>query len=311
MLCGLFVCCLLSGCTQSLSAEEKAQVLALRTELEATQQEVTAADVQNAQYSGGLVKALIALRLEVLKTNKALIQQRIHAIESGAKVTVETVATKANPDRAKQLEDELTRQEVKVAEAEAKASLYSGGLVAAMAVMGAATERNSLAMLRQQYLVAKHGLASPQQGAPSPSVPTHAANAPPPATAAAGSADQELRKQILQPTLLRKQYANQDYQDYVLFDIAFDSKGLDRPARAIKGTLIFTDLFGEQKFALRWTIDKPVAPGTVYTETGSGFEYNKFTDAHQWVRSTEKDNMKVKFRVDSILYQDGTSRSFD
>ncbi len=314
MLCALCVFCFLSGCTRSLTPEEQAQVQALRTELEATKKEVSAAEVQNAQYSGGLVKALITLRLEILKTNEALIQQRIHAIESGSKVTIETVATKADPKRAKMLEEEMTRQELKVSEAEAKASLYSGGLVGAMAVMGAATERNSLAMLRQQYLIAKHGLAPAQQGASAPNSPSQASESAPKAEApetATGSADRDLREQVLDVTLLRKQYAKQDYQDYVFFDIAFNPKGLDKPARAIKGVLIFTDLFGEQKFALKWTIEKPVIPGAVYTEKGSGFEYNQFTDSHQWVRSTEKDNMKVKFRVDSILYQDGTSRSFD
>ncbi len=171
ILCAICLCCFLSACTQSLTPEEQAQVNALRTELEATKKEVTAAELQNSQYSGGLVKTLIAIRLEVLKTNEALIQQRIHAIESGTKVSIETVATKIDPERAKQLEEELARQELKVSEAEAKARLYSGGLVGAMAVMGATTERNSLALLRQQYLIAKHGLASPQKGAPVPDAP--------------------------------------------------------------------------------------------------------------------------------------------
>lgn len=304
---------LLAACTRSLSLEEQAQVQALRTQLEATKTEVIAAEVQNAQYASGLVKALISLRLEILKTNEALIQQRIHAIESGSKVTVETVATNADPERAKQLEAELTKQELKVSEAEVKASLYSSGLVGAMAVIGAATERNSLAMLRQQYLIAKHGLASPQQG-PATSTPAQASESVS-GDIAAGStsydADVELREQILDVTLLQKQYAKQDYQDYVFFDVAFNAKGLDKPARAIKGVLRFTDLFGEQEFALKWTIEKPIAPGTTYTEKGSGFEYNQFTDSHQWVRNTDKENMKVKFRVNNILYQDGTTRTFD
>lgn len=314
VLCIICASVFLGACTRSLSPEEQAQVQALRTELEATKKEVAATEVQNTQYSGGLIKALMALRLETLKTNEALIQQRIHAIESGAKVTIETVVSKADPERAKQLEVELTKQDLKVSEAEAKASAYSGGLVGAMAMMGVATERNSLAMLRQQYLIAKHGLASPQQGAATPMTAaqetkaalTEVATAP-----VAGAFDEVLREQILNVTLLRKQYAKQDYQDYVFFDVAFNAKGLDKPARAIKGLLRFTDLFGEQKFGLKWTIEKPIAPGATYTEKGSGFKYNQFTDSHQWVRSTEKENMKVKFRVDSILYEDGTTRNFD
>lgn len=253
------------------------------------------------------------LRLEVLKTNEALIQQRIHALESGAKIAIETIATKADPERAKLLEAELTKQEQKVAEAEAKASLYSGGLIGAMAMMGAATETNSLAMLRQQYLVAKYGLASPQHPPGSPASAAHIAKAPTASEVkpAAKDSAEELREQILEATLLRKQNTKQNYQDYIFLDVAFNAKGLDKPARAIKGLLSFTDLFGEQKFGLKWTIDKPLAPSTTYIEKGSGFEYNQFTDSHQWVRSTALENMKVKFRVDSILYEDGTTRNFD
>jgi hypothetical protein len=136
--------------------------------------------------------------------------------------------------------------------------------------------------------------------------PTKTVSAP-----VAGDSREELREQILDVTLLRKHFAKQDYQDYVFFDVAFSAKGLDKPARAIKGLLRFTDLFGEQKFGLKWTIEKPIAPGAIYTEKGSGFKYNQFIDSHQWVQSTEKENMKVKFRVDSILYEDGTTRTFD
>lgn len=313
-LCVVFASVLLMSCTKSLTPEEQAQVQALHTELEATKKEVAAAEAQNSQYSSGLVKVLVTLRLELLKTNEALIQQRIHAIESGAKVTVETVATNPAPERAKELEAELTKQQVKVTEAEANASLYSGGLVGAMAMMGAATEQNTLAMLRQQYLVAKYGLAAlPQEGSVASTesaaqlTETSSSAAPP----AADDDDQKLREEILDATLLRKHYAKQDYQDYVFLDVAFNAKGLDKPARAIKGVLWFTDLFGERKLALKWTIEEPIVPGITYTEEGGGFKYNQFTDSHHWVRNTAKENMKVVFRVDNILYEDGGYRSFD
>lgn len=304
---------LLSACSKSLSPEEQAKVSALSTELESTKKEITAVDAQKAQYGAGLIKTLMDVRLEVLKTNEALIQQRIHAIETGAKVSTATVATDINPERAKQLEEALAQQEIKASEAEAKANLTSGGLIGVMAVMSAATERNSVAMLRQQYLISKFGLAPVQISASAAgsgaSASANSGIAPP--RLSPESTDRDVRDQVLVPTVLRKWYAKQDYEDYVFFDIAFDPSGLDKPTRAIKGALIFTDLFGEQKFAVRWTIDKPIALGSVHTEKGSGFKYNQFTDAHQWIRNTDKENMKVKFRVESIIYQDGTSREFE
>ena len=89
MLRKLFFCILcvavLGSCTNGISPEQQAQVQSLRAELDITKQEIAAATSKYVQYSGGAIKALTAMRLEILKTNEALIQQRIQAIESGAK----------------------------------------------------------------------------------------------------------------------------------------------------------------------------------------------------------------------------------
>lgn len=308
----LGICCmlLLGACSRGLSPEEQAQVQMLRSELDATKKEVVAATNKDAQYSGGVIKAFTTLRVEILKTNEALLQQRIQAIESGAKITIQPSVTAPDPGRAKALEEDLAKQEKKLEDSLSRAQA-SGGLIGAMAHMAAATEANTLSLLRQQYLVAKYGLASPNLGV---NVATPSSPDEPPSAAAPKTnevdIDEQQRSQIVTSTLLRKQYAKQDYQDFIWFDLKFDAVGLDKPARAIKGRLVLTDLFGEQKFAIRWTVDRNVAPGASFTEKGTGFEFNQFTDSHQWVRSTDFQNMKAKFLVDSILYEDGSLREF-
>jgi hypothetical protein len=311
---------LLMGCAKKLSPEQQAQADALRGELAVVTKEVTDAAASSEQYSGGFLKLLTTMRLEILRTNQALIQQRIHAIESGTPVTVATTVTNPDQSLAKSLADEIMKQTITTEDADRKAAGYTGGLLGMMALMNAATERNTLAMLRQRFLVAKYGLAALPAVSPPKEDLTSSASAAeahpkiaaiPEEPPAAKDPEIQLREQILDPILLGKKFTKQNYQDYIFFDIKFDPKGLDRPARAIKGLLRFTDLFDEQKFALRWTIEKPIVPGTAYTEKGSGFEYNQFADDHQWILTTEKENMKVKFRVDSILYEDGTKRTFD
>ena len=176
--------------------------------------------------------------------------------------------------------------------------------------MTAATEINSLAMLRQQYLIAQYGLAPLNLNLNVSNTPSRDAQAPiAPKSHDEAKVDEQLKFQIVTPTLLQKQYAKQDYQDYIWLDIKFDVSGLDKPARAVKGVLIFTDLFDEEKFGLRWTIDKTITPGGSYTEKGSGFEFNQFNDAHKWVRATDVKNMKIKFRITDILYEDGSTRT--
>lgn len=311
MIVGVFFILFVSACSVGLSPEEQAQLQALKTDLEATKHEISTAEKKSDQFSGGAIKVLASLRTEILKTNEALIQQRIHAIESGAKITIQVSATSPDLDRAAILESELLKQEQKLEEALNKASSYSGGLVGAMAKMAVATEENTLALLRQQYLVAKHGLTSF-----SPSITVSAES---PSGSFENIADvskndisteKTLKFEIIEATLLRKHFDKQKYEEFISFDIKFDAIGLDKPARAIKGAFILTDLFNEEKFAIGWTIDTPISPSDSYTEKGSGFKYNQFRDTHQWVLTTEPSNMKVKFRVDSILYEDGTTREF-
>lgn len=307
----LFLVLALGACSKSLSPEEKAQVAALNQELTSTNDALAAAKATDAKYSGGAVKAFTTLRVEILETNKELINQRIAAIESGAPVTVKVNATKPDPERAKLLAAEIATQEKKAAEAQRKADASSGGLVGAMAQMASATEQNTLALLREQYLISKYGLA-PINIAPHASEGAGADNQMAQGSSAASSSSDKnkIQFEIIQPTILSKRFAKQDYQDYIWFNIEFNAKGLDKPTRAIKGALILTDLFGEPKFALNWTIDKPLSPGGTYTEKGSGFKYNQFVDSHQWVLATDLKDMKAKFRVDSILYEDGTRRDF-
>lgn len=156
----------LTGCAgRELTPAEQRQVAELREEMGDLDAEIASAQEEDRKYRGGLIKALVAIRLETLKTTRALVQQRIHAIDSGAPVKLETVVAKEDPERAKQLSEEIIAQTAEVRAARAEAALYSGGLVGAMKASTVATQEHTLAMLRQQYVLAKYGLALPGLGA--------------------------------------------------------------------------------------------------------------------------------------------------
>lgn len=303
----------LVACSKQLSQEEVALVKQLTSENAELQKDIAVGEVETAKYPGGLLGLLIKSRLEIQKTNSALLQQRIHAIESGAKLKVEVHASSADPEKAKALSEEIKKQEASIVKAEATAA-QSGGLIGVMNEMALSTEKNTLAMLKQQYLIQKFGLAAPSLKAAELKAVTDAPSpprTPQPMPNASDKPAQSVKEQILVPTLLRKRLVKQDYRDFMSLELAFDPKGLDKPTRALKGVLKFTDLFGEQKFGLKWTIDTPITPGTPFTETGSGFDFNKFNDGQQWVQSTAIENMKIIFQVESIIYQDGSTREID
>ena len=112
------------------------------------------------------MKSLIAVRLEVVKTNAARIEQRVHALEGGARQNLVVNSSKPDQARADELLAEIEAQQKKVAEARREADRYSGGLVKALSESTAATATNSLAMLEQQYFIAKYGLAMPTMPQP-------------------------------------------------------------------------------------------------------------------------------------------------
>lgn len=147
------------GCGQKeLSPLEIEQVSSLKTELAATEQSLSSAKVDQEKYTGGLIKSLIHARAEVLETNKALLQQRINAIESGAKVDIVIQGVQENPELAKQLELEIAKAEEEIKAEKKEAEQYSGGLILSMKLATIATQEQTLAMLQQKYLSAKYGL---------------------------------------------------------------------------------------------------------------------------------------------------------
>lgn len=150
---------LLQGCGErDLSPEQKAYVATLEAELANTKSEVDASSKASSAYAGGLIKSLMDARLEILKTNQALLEQRILSVRSGGGTKIETTTTKPDEQLAAQLAAEMVQLKSSVQTAQAEAARYSGGLVQAMKLATVATQEQSLAMLEQRYLVAKYGL---------------------------------------------------------------------------------------------------------------------------------------------------------
>ncbi|CUA82374.1 hypothetical protein [Pseudidiomarina woesei] len=158
-----FIILVLSGCLgeRELTPEELQLVAQLKTELTSTNKDIEDAKVENNKYGGGLIKTLIALKLEILQTNKALIEQRIYAIESGAPITISVAAYQPDLARAEELEQEITNLQQEITLARNDAARYSGGLVLALKMSGIATQEQTLATLKLHLLSAKYGLRLP------------------------------------------------------------------------------------------------------------------------------------------------------
>jgi hypothetical protein len=279
----------------------------LQVDLAAVIQEIKDAQAKDAQYEGGLIKSLIEARIEILRTTKALLEQRILTIETRTPTTVQVPITKPDPERAAQLDAEIQAKQRDLDNAKAEAAKYSGGLVKAMKLSSVATIEQTLALLSQEYLRSKYGLAllPPTTKQDKSGVSSHSAQG------AAQVADTAVpARTIVIPDVSNLRYEKEKYEEFMLFDVLWVPQHLTKPTRSIKGALLFEDLFGDVRFGLNVTIDQSIEPGQSVPQKGIGFRYNHLIDKEVWMRTTDLKDMKVEFQVKSILYMDGTREDF-
>ncbi|WP_334612008.1 hypothetical protein [Escherichia coli] len=150
---------LLTGCgPRELTSEQKEQVESLKKELAQVESQISSSRTELKKYSSGIIANLIYSKTEILEANKLLIQQRINAIESGAKITESVPATQPNPELAASIKNEIDKLNGEISSAKQDASKYNGGLVLSLKLSSIAMQEQTLAMLDQKYLSAKYGL---------------------------------------------------------------------------------------------------------------------------------------------------------
>ena len=163
------------------------QDASLSAELADIERQMTEIEAQAARYDSGMILTLIDARKEALLLARTLIENRINA-EAGA-ATVEVTVPTVQPDEAlaEQILGGMAAVQQRIEEAE-RETATAGGLIQALTLSRAETERLTLAQLQMGYLQAKYGIAfpvmlpRPSETAPSISSATDAETPPEDAT---------------------------------------------------------------------------------------------------------------------------------
>jgi hypothetical protein len=154
-----------------------AQTVSLSAELADIERQLTEIETQAARYDGGMILTLIDARREALLLARTLVENRINAEAGAATIAVTVTAVQPDEVRAAQILGEMAAAQRRIEEAEREAAT-GGGLIQALALGRAETERLTLAQLQMGYLQTKYGIAFPVMA------PLPAASAPPAALAA-------------------------------------------------------------------------------------------------------------------------------
>lgn len=111
------------------------------------------------------------------------------------------------------------------------------------------------------------------------------------------------------PRLMRKGWQEGDYgRNAVTFAVEF-SNLTGKDVRAFDGTVVFTDLLGNEIHGAKLAVNDRIAAGGAMTWEGK-LDYNQFISSHERLRNAEIENMKVVYTVKRVMFEDGEVKEY-
>lgn len=147
-------------------AHSEPSTAALDADLAEVRAQLKAADDDHAKLAGGLIKVMVGLQRQVLRTTEAMLLHKRSALirRIDLHYTVNgSLLTPISEEKLGEIAADVEKAESELAKNEEHAKRYSGGLVQAMALVTVETNRLALAQARMAYYAAKYGLGLPAE----------------------------------------------------------------------------------------------------------------------------------------------------
>lgn len=106
-------------------------------------------------------------------------------------------------------------------------------------------------------------------------------------------------------TIFEKDYVEVDYQDFITMKFVIKNKS-DKEIRAMKGVIVFNNLFDEEIKSVNFMYDQQIEAGGEIVWDAS-LEYNQFSSEDKTLRSKDLKDIKVVWKPEKIMFSDGTS----
>ncbi|WP_417786333.1 hypothetical protein [Tenacibaculum sp.] len=102
-----------------------------------------------------------------------------------------------------------------------------------------------------------------------------------------------------------KGFYKYNYEDYITYKFVIQNKS-NKNIRAVKGSLIFSNLFDEEIKTINLVYDKVLTADTTVNYEAQT-DYNQFNDSDKALKNKELKDMKVKWKPEKIIFEDGTT----
>ena len=110
---------------------------------------------------------------------------------------------------------------------------------------------------------------------------------------------------VVKKTFLPRDPASEQYEDYISLAFAYKNAGT-KPIRAFQGDATFLDAFGDSIYSAHLKVDMALAPGQTRREPARIVRVNPFRLAHQRLRDTPLEKMKLGWETTDVLFADGS-----
>ncbi len=113
---------------------------------------------------------------------------------------------------------------------------------------------------------------------------------------------------VVKKTFLPKDPASEQFEDYISLAFAYRNTG-PKPIRAFQGDATFLDAFGDSIYSAHLKVDMALAPRQTRREPARIVRFNPFRVAHQRLRDTPLDKLKLVWETTDVVFADGTRLS--
>jgi hypothetical protein len=110
---------------------------------------------------------------------------------------------------------------------------------------------------------------------------------------------------VVKKTFLPRDPASEQYEDYISLAFAYKNAGT-KAIRAFQGDATFLDAFGDSIYSAHLKVDMALAPGQTRREPARIVRVNPFRVAHQRLRDTPLEKMKLVWETTDVLFADGS-----
>ena len=145
---------------QAVAADIEDQAALVDASLVQVRAQIRDAEGERARYEGGLIVNQILLRLSILHSTEAMLEQKRLSLAHNIPIVWhdDVPACGLLAADQKRINQQADATKADVAAAEHDAALYSGGLIRSMALVRVATAQATLAMLDQQRMLLQSGM---------------------------------------------------------------------------------------------------------------------------------------------------------